>query len=129
MGVLDRRRVERMAQGVADGLCLKHAGVAAGYSRHSTSCIYKVGRDPAFRERVEALVRQRQWSDPGDLGPLIALMVGFAEAARGLGNGAGMAAAHRLLAEAARLKRRLPPPPAPGELSEADWRRAYGPGS
>jgi hypothetical protein len=118
-----------MAQGVADGLCLKQAGIAAGYSRNSTSCIYKVARDPAFRARVETLIRQRQWGASDGLAPMIELMVDCAQSARELGNGAGMTAAHRLLAEAARLKQLLPPPLAPGELSDEDWRRAYGPRS
>jgi hypothetical protein len=115
-----------MAQGVADGLCFKHAGVAAGYSRHSTSCIYKVAREPAFRARVETLIRQRQWGGSSDLAPVIEMMVDCAQSARGLGNGVGMTAAHRLLAEAARLKQLLPRPLAPGELSEDEWLRTYG---
>jgi len=129
MGIPDRRRIERMAQGMADGLCIKDAAVAAGYSGRSKSYYYVVAKDPAFRARVETLTRQRPWRDPTDLGPLIEKMVEWAEAARNLNNGAGMAAAHRLLAEAARLKLSQPPPPEPGELSDAEWRRAYGPRS
>ena len=128
MGVPNRPRIERMAQGVAAGLNLRAAAIAAGWSGKSTKSFYKVGRDPAFRERVASLIRQRCWRDPEDLGPVIVMMVDCAEAAKQLGTGTGMAAAHRLLAEAARLKRGLPPP-SPGEASEADWRRAHGPRS
>jgi hypothetical protein len=129
MGVPDRRRIERMAQGVADGLCLREAGAAAGYSRKSTSCIYRIGRDPAFKARVEALIRQRQCAGSSDMAPVIVLMMDCIEDSRKLGNATGMTAAHRFLADLARLKLGQPPALAPGELSEAEWRRAHGPKS
>ncbi|HEY2480804.1 MAG TPA: hypothetical protein VGI30_01240 [Caulobacteraceae bacterium] len=129
MGVPDKQRIERMAQGVADGLCYLHAGVAAGYGRNSTSCIYKAARDPAFLARVETLVRQRQLGGSSDVAPVIVLMFDCAEDSRRLRTGVGMTAAHRFLADAARLKQGLPPRLAPGELTEAEWRRTHGPKS
>jgi hypothetical protein len=128
-GVPNRQRIERMARGMAAGLCPKHAGVAAGFSPNSRSWIYRIAREPAFRARVESLIRERQWNDPNDLRWVIDRMEACAEAGRGLGGVAGLALAERCLAHAAALKRRLPPPLAPGELSEAEWRRAHGPRS
>jgi hypothetical protein len=119
----DPARCEKFAQGVADGLCLRHAATAAGYSHHST-CIYKAARGPAFRARVEALVRERQWGRTNELGSIIARIVDCADKA--LAQGAVLAA-RQCLADAAKLKASLPRPLAPGEESESQWTSAHGP--
>ena len=121
----DPVRQERYALGVAEGLCLRHAATAAGYSRHS-NCVYKIARDPAFRARVEALTRQREWGRSNELGAIIALLMDCADKA--LAQGA-VQAARLALAEAAKFKAQLPRPLAPGEPTDEEWRRTWGPAS
>jgi hypothetical protein len=129
MGKVDQRRVMRMAQGMAEGLTPKAAAVAAGYSPRTNS--YRtIVEDENFKSQVEAArLRHRRGGSP-DLGPVIDDLMEYAEKAAGLGTGAGMMAAAKLLAEAARLKSQMqytdnlePPPPI---LPRDEWMRLYG---
>lgn len=121
----DPVRQERFALGVAEGLSLRQAAIAAGYSRH-TNYVYKTARDPAFQTRVAAIALQRQWGRSNELGAIIAGLMDCADKA--LAQGA-VQTARLALAEAAKFKAQLPRPLAPGELTDEEWRRTYGPAS
>lgn len=123
------KRQESLAKGVAAGLTLRDAGLAAGYSGKS-DYIYDVAKKEDYIKRVSVLRKDRAWGGSADLAPAIDMLMGAAE--KILGNNdltpAACDAAQRLIAEAARLKQKLPKR-ASGDLSLEEWVTRFGPKS
>jgi hypothetical protein len=99
--------IDSFAQGVAVGMCVKHAALAAGYSPETTS-FYKRARSPAFIARVAQLREETHWDGTRDVSALLRALKRAFEAAVVLKNGSGLAAAAQMVAHAAKLKKELP---------------------
>lgn len=131
MGRVNKGRFEAMAQGVAAGQTTKAAAIAAGYTGTATS-YYQVAKRDDFKARVKVLEQERPWGGSSDLAPAINLLMRGAEKALTLDSAAALNAAAKMIAEAARLKQLLPPPPVQGrtqryEISREEWLATYGP--
>lgn len=123
------RQHEAMAQSVAAGLTIKEAFVAAGFAERSHHYDVVAKRED-FQQRVAMLRQEREWGGSPDLAPAINMLMRGAEQAMALNNGAAMAAAARMVAEAARLKQKLPKTRRTGDdLSVEEWIARYGPKS
>jgi hypothetical protein len=128
MAALENRRMEALAQGLADGLALHAATKAAGYSRQTGESRRRAARADV-QARVAEIARERRAS-AADLEPVIEQLIGLAAEAGKLGTAAGMTAARGLLSEAARLKLLLPPAPDPNryvppDLTTEQWVAKY----
>lgn len=120
-------KVEPFAKALARGLTTREAAAEAGYSPTCGFPSKKV-KEEAFRAHVAELARESPFIGP-DLRPVIALLMdGAREAlatAKKKESAAGYTAATRMLAEAARLKQRLPNTTADSE--EMEWLRRWCP--
>jgi len=129
--MLNKRR-EAFARGLARGMTLRQADVAAGYQS---------GRGPgevAKREEIEEgagkIGPRVGWGETRDVKALIEDLKAAFDKAVALDSAAGMAAARGLAAEAAKLKPLLPREPEPQDsrarrmqsLTEAEWIKLYG---
>jgi hypothetical protein len=122
-------RDEPFCLALAEGLTIKAASIKAGFSAKSNAC-YQLKKKDHIRARVAELRRYNPFTG-SDLRPVIgALMEGARdalEAAKAKQTAAIYVAATRMLAEAARLKQKLP---AAAETSAADeWLDRWGPKS
>jgi uncharacterized membrane protein len=131
MGRVNKGRFEAMAQGVAAGQTTKAAAIAAGYTGTATS-YYQVAKRADFKARVKVLEQERLWGGSSDLAPAINLLMRGAEKALTLNSPAALNAAARMIAEAARLKQLLPPPPVEArrrnyEMPREEWLATYAP--
>jgi hypothetical protein len=125
------KRQEAFAHGLARGMTLREADVAAGYPSKGRS-----GK-PAKQEikaRVEEIAPRIDWGETRGVKSLIEDLKVTFDKAVALNSAAGMAAARGLAAEAAKLKQVLPREPEPQDgraermriLTEAEWIKLYG---
>jgi len=120
----DPVKFEALARGVASGLSVRASARRAGYSPRSEWSKHLAAR-PEFKARVETLRREIALASP-NLAPVIVALLDAAELALRDRKG-DYGAVARMLAEAARLKQKLPPAPAPDEETEAEWAARWGP--
>jgi hypothetical protein len=128
MTALENRRMEALAQGLADGLALHAATAAAGYSRQTGESQRRAARADV-QHRLTEIAGERR-AAAAALEPVIDKLMDLAAEAGKLGTAAGMAAARGLLSEAARVKLLLPPPPQaqrelPPQLTTEEWVAKY----
>ena len=133
MAALSNPKREAFAEALARGHPVLRAWEKAGFAYHATRARRRMAA-PDMVARVAEIRRERDGDGPADLIPVINRCMILAEAAGKIGSAAGMAAARGLLAEAARLKRLLPPAPLSEswpedrpELSDDEWLDKYGP--
>jgi hypothetical protein len=121
---------EKVARGVAMGLEVVEAGIAAGYSKRGSET-RKIVRKPAFMKRVKVLEDLFLWTGSCEPAPLIMELRATARKAVGLGSGAGMNAAAAMYAEIGRLTTKLASRPAGQDdgLTDAEWLEIHGPPS
>jgi hypothetical protein len=131
MPALSNGRWESFAQKLAAGLPPVPAARACGYAPEHVGRALRLAAKPIVAARTAEIVRERALA-ASDLMPVIDRLMALAEAAAGLNSAAGMTAAMRLLAEAARLKTLLPRPetfvPIEPGLSEAAWLASFAGG-
>ncbi len=130
MGKSYRVMREAFIQAVARGGTLAEAWAGAGY-RPRPDMIYRARLlVRAMTPRLDAIRRERE-AAARDLVPLIETMTQMARDAAGTGGAAGWSAARGLLAEAGRLKLRMPPLIEPAEvmpeMSEEEWLAEFAP--
>lgn len=131
MGRFDPERVDRFARLLASGISIRAAATAAGYKLKSNAC-YRMAKLPHFKERLAKYQLEFKHAGSRDLRPIVVILMEGGEKAFRDGTAASLASAARLLAEAARLKARLPAwEKAGGEKgdSEAEWAARFGPSS
>ncbi|HEY1562294.1 MAG TPA: hypothetical protein VGF71_15615 [Caulobacteraceae bacterium] len=118
----DKARQERFARALAAGRTVAAAAEEAGYA--SSSWPNLLSRRPDFRERVAAIAMVDPITGPA-LGPVIAALMSGADEAMKKGTAGAFNAAARMLAEAGRLKQKLPTTPSGDTLSA--WAERWGP--
>lgn len=109
-GVVDPRKLERFALGIASGLTVRAAALRAGYCSTSNH-IHKIARRPEFQSRVAELKLELQWGRSGELGPVVNALRALAERAAATNNPLALSTAQKCLTEAARLKAFIFPEP------------------
>ncbi|HEY5290555.1 MAG TPA: hypothetical protein VIJ59_11055 [Caulobacteraceae bacterium] len=132
MGKTDRARFEAFARGVADGGSIRAAATAAGYGVGSNAC-YRMARTAPFKAEVIRVASELRHASSNSLAPIIAALMEGAHKALAKNSNASLIIAARMLAEAGRLKQRLPPP-RPGrhsrrrfdDLTLDEWLERYG---
>ena len=133
MGALDNPRHEALAQGLARGISVREATIEAGLSARHLPRSVRLAASPAVVARMAEIRQQAVWGGLEDLEKVFGELMRLAEAAGKLGSAAGMNSARTLLAEAARLRERLPAAPAtaeaplPPRLSKEEWIAAFAP--
>ncbi len=120
---------EVFAQAMARGMTPVQAGVIAGYSKWRR-CSYKAWANPDMQARVAAIIHSRARGGSNDLAHVIDELIRLVAAAEALNTAPALREARAMLAEAAKLKGRLPetpilaPPlaalPAPARPAEDD---------
>ena len=101
---------EVFAQAMARGMTPVQAGVIAGYSKWRR-CSYKAWANPDMQARVAAIIHSRARGGSNDLAHVIDELIRLVAAAEALNTAPALREARGMLAEAAKLKGRLPETP------------------
>jgi hypothetical protein len=117
-------KTEALIRGVASNLPQGEAAARAGYSRRGGFASRLLKRSE-IADRVVAAKREFALAS-ANLAPVIVALLDAAELALRDRKG-DYGAVARMLAEAASLKQKLPPAPAPDEESEAEWAARWVP--
>jgi len=133
VGTFNRERCEALARGVAAGADLKSAAIAAGYGAKAGT-YYRHKKRKDFAPLVARLKLEMERGGSADLGPVITDLMEGAQRAMALDTGVGMMAAARMLAEAGRLKQKLPKTrrgriSSVDDMTDQEWAERYGPKS
>jgi hypothetical protein len=119
---------------------VREASREVGFNRRHPERGRALALTPLVTGRVEEIREATAWAEPEALTTVFRELLRLAAAAGELKSGAGMNAARTMLAEAARLRERGPPPPparsqpnpvasAPTlpDLTTEEWIAAFGP--
>jgi len=123
-------RLEAFAQAMAGGLPPRKAQTEAGYADSGRGAKTHSEREDV-RARADEIVRHAMWGGTCDLGPAIDALAAVGEAAQALGSASALREAKGAFAEAARLKRLLPPsappPAAMPDMTREEWLATFAP--
>ncbi len=134
MSALDDARREAFARQLALGFSPTQASLNSGYRRGKSVDVEKRQARPDVMARVAEL-RQEKARAAADLVPIIELLMEAATQAGKLDAAQGFTAQRGLLAEAARLKGLLAPPPftpslpVERDMTDEEWLAAFAPKS